>query len=132
MCLNPKIAWYEYRTIRNKKNILRWSKILHFDKSLNPDDKRVVALPCGKCEQCKASQAAEWGLRAQEEAKNWKNNCFVTLTYETEKMPAKRSLREKDLTDFWKRLRKHEEGLEEWTYKNKKEKPIRYLACIFS
>ena len=131
MCLNPKLAWYEYRTIINKNKKLVWTKILHFEKKkdINPDGKNVVSLPCGKCEQCKAAHAMEWGIRANEEAKQWKNNCFLTLTYATKNLPKKRSLREKDLTDFWKRLRKHETGFEEWTYKNKKETPIRYLAC---
>ena len=85
MCLNPKIATYDYRTVINKNGTLIWTKKISFPRlkdDLTPDkNNRVIALPCGKCSQCRTAQAAEWGLRAVIEIKKHKENCFVTLTY---------------------------------------------------
>ena len=80
-------------------------------------DYRTIAIPCGKCEQCRAAQAAEWGTRAIIETKAHKENCFTTLTYNNENLPKKRTLQKKELQKFWKRLRKNT------------KKKIRYLAC---
>lgn len=46
--------------------------------------------------------------------------CFVTFTYNEENLPPNRSLRRKDMTDYWKRLRKSLEGT---------GKKIKYYMC---
>lgn len=61
----------------------------------------------------------QWALRAAHEAKMYRHNTFLTLTYDDDTLPTNGSLRPKDLTDFWKRLRKS------LTLATK----IKYLAC---
>lgn len=65
-----------------------------------------LALPCGKCLACRKAHATQWADRCQHEAKYHAHNCFVTLTYDNTHLPPEGHLRPKDLTDFWKRLRK--------------------------
>ena len=65
-------------------------------------DYRTIAIPCGKCEQCRAAQAAEWGTRAIIETKAHKENCFITLTYNNENLPKKRTLQKKNYKNFGK------------------------------
>jgi len=50
------------------------------------------------------------------EARGHQQNCFITLTYEDENLPLDRGLRRKDLTSFFKKLRKAKH-------------PFRYYAC---
>jgi len=50
------------------------------------------------------------------EAQLHESNCFITLTYNDDKLPDLGSLRRKDLTSFWKKLRKA-------------RGPFRYYAC---
>lgn len=75
-----------------------------------------MELPCGRCIGCVQQRASEWALRCEHEARCWKDNWFITLTYEDGKLPSDGSLVPKDLQDFWKRLRKETPGL-------------RYFAC---
>lgn len=72
-----------------------------------------------------------WTTRLTMESKQWKKNCFVTLTYNNVNLPKNQSLIKKDLQNFMKRLRYYEKGLQKWENpKNQKiEKPIRYFAC---
>lgn len=65
---------------------------------------RFVA--CGKCVQCLQSKSEEWAFRCMQEAKQHKENCFLTLTYNPFFLPAGGTLVRKDLQDFLKRLRK--------------------------
>lgn len=90
-----------------------------------------IKLPCGKCIGCILDKANDWSTRCWCEAKEWNNNCFITLTYNDENLPKNRLLCKKDLQDFWKRLRYYENGIENWTNPRtqKNEKPIRYFAC---
>lgn len=73
-------------------------------------------LPCGKCEQCRIEQSSQYATRAIMESQKWPKNAFLTLTYDNEHLPKKRTLKKADLQKFWKRLRKSGEK-------------IRYLAC---
>lgn len=82
----------------------------------------VVGFPCGRCLSCRANKSAEWALRLQFEAKEYKDFCFVTLTYAPEFLPENYSLVPSHLSGFVKRLRRALEykGV---TYK------IRYFGC---
>ena len=86
-------------------------------------------IPCGKCIGCRLDKANDWATRCTAEAKQWKTNCFITLTYNDEKIPKNNSLRKKDLKDFWKRLRYYHKGIEKRYWKGKEEYPIRYFSC---
>lgn len=63
-------------------------------------------LPCGKCIGCRMDKARQWGFRCLHEKKLWRNNFFVTLTYNDENMPPGGSLCLRDVQLFMKRLRK--------------------------
>lgn len=90
-----------------------------------------LQIPCGKCIGCKLDHANDWATRCWCEMQSWENNCFITLTYNDENLPANGYLVKKDLQDFMKRLRYYYEGDQEWTnpISGKKEYPIRFLAC---
>ncbi|QCS36497.1 replication initiator protein [Capybara microvirus Cap3_SP_433] len=45
--------------------------------------------PCGKCQGCRFKQSKEWAVRIEKEAKQYKHNYFVTLTYNDENLPIK-------------------------------------------
>lgn len=72
--------------------------------------KRVNSLlPCGKCIECLNTYSTEFAVRCMLEAKEHKNNCFVTLTYDDDNLPPELSKR--DLQLFTKKLRFHLEKL---------------------
>lgn len=83
---------------------------------------------------CLLDKGADWATRSVIEAKQWKNNCFITLTYNNENIPKvkgtnKLTLKKRDLQLFFKRLRKHHKGIESRIWKEEFEYPIRYFAC---
>ena len=98
-------------------------------------DRIEVEIPCGKCLGCRLDHASMWATRIAVEAKNWKKNCFVTLTYNGPNLPLTdtglETLQKKDIQDFLKRLRYYNKGNEEWEHpiSGKKENPIRYFCC---
>ena len=91
----------------------------------------TLQLPCGKCIGCRLDHANDWATRCWCEMQSWQNNCFITLTYDNENLPENGLLIKKDLQDFMKRLRYHCQGIEYWENPrtNKRENPIRFLAC---
>lgn len=111
-CFNPKLATYSYENRINEKTgeieltkkiqFLPWTKITPD----TPFKDKVIIIPCGKCPGCKIDHANEFATRVCMEIKNSKKNAFLTLTYNNENLPEKRSLVKKDLQKFWKRLRK--------------------------
>lgn len=75
-------------------------------------------LPCNQCEGCRIRRSQEWAARIVHESQMHRDNCFVTLTYDSENVPANGSLNKRHFQLFMKRLRKHHEG-----------KTIRYFHC---
>lgn len=65
----------------------------------------IYLVSCGKCVECLIRKANEWAYRCMEEAKLYKNNCFVTLTYNDENLPTDGNLVRRDVQNFVKRLR---------------------------
>lgn len=65
-----------------------------------------IELPCGMCIGCRMRRASDWELRVMHEATLHDANCFVTLTYGRDQMPANGSLDHRDFQLFMKRLRK--------------------------
>lgn len=86
------------------------------------------ALPCGKCLGCRTARATEWARRCEHEAKQYRWNTFLTLTYADDKLPAE-GLRPYDLTNFIKRLRKRALNRNNDAIMRDDRLPIRYLAC---
>lgn len=79
---------------------------------------QTLYLPCGQCIGCRIARSREWAARCVHEASLYDKNCFITLTYDDEHLPADGSLCVKDFQDFMKRLR----------FKFKGHK-IRFLHC---
>lgn len=61
---------------------------------------------CGHCINCKVNRTTEWAARLLHEYAVWPTASFVTFTYDDLHIPPNYSLRSKDMTDFWKRLRR--------------------------
>lgn len=96
---------------------------------------RIDVIPCGQCIGCRLDYSREWATRIMLEAKQWKNNWFITLTYNDENLPYRARVNTEtgelmesaplcpeDLQLFMKRLRKH------WSDKYKHQN-IRFYAC---
>ena len=64
----------------------------------------IINLPCGHCLVCKLNYARNWASRCVLEASCYKENWFLTLTYDDEHLPSSPS--KKEMSDFMKRLRK--------------------------
>lgn len=75
-----------------------------------------LQVPCGKCTGCRADQSLAWSIRAYHESTQHLKNCFLTLTYSDENLPADGKINKKHLQDFFKRARKQGNKL-------------RYVAC---
>ncbi|AYQ58200.1 putative VP4 [Microviridae sp.] len=108
-CFHPLPAWKSRRLSDSGKRGITF-KLSDAFKDM------PVELPCGKCVGCVQARANEWAMRCEHEAKLYKDNWFVTLTYRPESLPDGGSLVPKHLQDFWKRLRKRYDG-------------VRYFAC---
>lgn len=52
--------------------------------------KKVIQIPCGKCEGCRLDQAREMSIRCALESLEWKENHFITLTYDDKHIPKTR------------------------------------------
>ena len=135
MCFHPKPALIQTEWVPANKTINKahWQQTLKFldysiyDKYKNKSN--FIYIPCGKCLACRINKANDWATRCYIEAKQWKNNCFVTLSYNDKHLPYFKSLNRRDLQLFFKKLRKHHKGIEPRMYQGKIEYPIRYFAC---
>lgn len=73
-----------------------------------------LKLPCGQCIGCRLERSRQWAIRCFHEAKLYKENCFITLTYNDDWIPytfnregtALATLDPDIFTKFMKRLRK--------------------------
>jgi len=113
-CLAPRKVWRV-----NEPNPKTGKSKISF-KPLR--DKSSVAeellLPCGMCKVCLLGKARDWSIRCYHEAFMYQKNCFITLTYNNEKLPFNGSLRKDHFQNFMKRLRK-----------KFKQRTIRYFMC---
>lgn len=90
---------------------------------LRPIYVKTVPFPvaCGKCIECKVKKSNEWAYRCMLEASLYKENCFLTLTYNEDNYPERGSLSRRDLQLFIKRLR--------FAIDKKYGLKIRYFGC---
>lgn len=65
-----------------------------------------VEVPCGRCIGCRLENSRQWAVRCVHESKLSPYNCFLTLTYNDEHLPANGTLVKSDVQNFIKRLRK--------------------------
>ena len=61
---------------------------------------KQIDIPCGQCVGCRLERSRQWAIRCMHEASLYKNNCFVTLTYADEHLPADYSLHYDDFQKF--------------------------------
>jgi hypothetical protein len=97
-CYRPLRA-YAPRTGRNAEGKLQVS----FKPKIGYEP---IWLPCGQCIGCRLERSRQWAMRCVHEAQMYDRNCFVTLTYDDEHLPANGSLNKRDFQLFMKRLRK--------------------------
>ena len=129
-CYLPKYAILTPQIIDGKltKRLQFYSR--EYIENNNLWDKKLISIiPCGKCIGCRLDKAQDWATRSLIEAKQWKNNCFITLTYNDKNLPKNGSLYKRDMTLFWKNLRYYHKGAESRIYKGREEYPIRYFSC---
>lgn len=81
-----------------------------------------IKLPCGQCIGCRLEKSRDWATRIVLEQKFHEESCFITLTYNDINLPPNRSLCQRDVTLFLKRLRK-------WVDEISPGKKIRYFYC---
>lgn len=74
------------------------------------DNEQLQPVPCGKCPPCRSRRASGWSFRLMQQDKISDSSHFITLTYDTNKvpirMPGLMSLNKRDVQLFFKRLRK--------------------------
>lgn len=72
-----------------------------------------VDVPCGKCPLCCARRISSWSFRLLQQDKVSTNSRFLTLTYDTDRVPITNSgymdLCKRDVQLFFKKLRKSQE-----------------------
>lgn len=95
----------------------RTTEGVSFSELSRNDNLGELSLPCGQCLGCRLRRAEDWTLRIMHEAQMWRENCFVTLTYDDEHLPARGHLQYSDFQRFMKRLRKRA-GV-----------PVRFFVC---
>ncbi|MEO5351405.1 MAG: hypothetical protein H7836_17450 [Magnetococcus sp. YQC-3] len=71
------------------------------------DISRRLELPCGQCVGCRLERSRQWAIRVMHEASQHEHNCFITLTYNDDNLPANGSLNYRHFQNFMKRLRKY-------------------------
>lgn len=64
-----------------------------------------IEIPCGHCLECRQQHASMWADRCTFEAKQYKYNYFITLTYDDKHLPANGSLSKDDFKKFIKSVR---------------------------
>ena len=114
MCFNPKPALISQpKFVCDKKHQYPTTKIsrrLHFLKyheiADNENKDNFIWIPCGRCLADRISKANDWATRCILESREYKDNCFITLSYNPENLPKNGSLCKRDVQLFMKRLRK--------------------------
>lgn len=64
-----------------------------------------VLIPCGTCLGCRLEFARQWSIRCLHESKLYRDNVFVTLTYDERHLPDGGTLVPDDFTNFLRRVR---------------------------
>lgn len=99
-CYYPLTAWRaKYVNPSGKRSL-----VFNPKEALQPDD--PVELPCGQCIGCRLEKSRQWAMRIMHETSLYRDNCFITLTYDPEHLPEDLSIRKEEFQKFMKRLRK--------------------------
>lgn len=104
----------EYNEIKEQLKQLQYStlgisKSIYLNKIMKQNDvksiENLIAVPCGHCEDCLKANARSWAIRILQEAKQYKNNYFITLTYNDVSLPKNGSLDKDAISKFNKKLK---------------------------
>ena len=87
-----------------------FDKSIVFTEARKHDIVRSLELPCGQCVGCRLERSRQWAIRCMHEASLYKDNCYITLTYDEEHLPEDYSLHYDDFQRFMKRVRKRYTG----------------------
>lgn len=99
---------------RNSYDMFIASNMERIEKSIKDRDYafiKWVNVPCGCCDECLNDRARQWAYRILVEAAQYKNNWFITLTYDDDHLPSNMNLVKTEISDFNKKLK---------TYMNRK------------
>lgn len=112
-CYHPIKA---FRSTERNPTTGRYGLTFNATKALNSAN--PIAVPCGQCIGCRLDKAQAWAARCHHEAQMHEHNCFLTLTYDDQHVPASYSVELREWQLFMKRLRQH------FAYTK-----VRFLAC---
>lgn len=95
-----------------------------------------ITIQCGQCIGCRLEKSRQWAIRCSHEASLYKNNSFITLTYNDNNLPHNGSLDITHFQKFMKRLRfKYQPKTIRFyhcgEYGEKHRRP-HYHACLFN
>lgn len=99
-CFNPLTGYRSRATNPNGKRSIVWHP-----REAHPD-LPPITLPCGQCRHCRLEHSRQMAIRCMQEASLYRENCFITLTYDNEHLPENGSLDYEAPVLFMKRLRK--------------------------
>lgn len=128
-CYNPVLGFYGKPNADGKRPVV--FKESEADRSYI---KQSVSLPCGHCVGCRIDRASQWAVRCVHEASLWKDNCFITLTYNDENLPKDGSVDVREWQLFMKKLRNIKSGVRFFhcgEYGAELGRP-HYHACLFN
>lgn len=69
--------------------------------------RRVQIIPCGKCIGCRLEYSKQWATKGILEAEQFKDNWFLTITYDQEHLPENGSLKANEFKNFIKKIREY-------------------------
>ena len=116
-CNNPRYAWRS----RDRNPETGKYPLVFNEYGKDCDRPDAIEVPCyNYCMGCKITRANDWAVKAHCEMRyQGEQNCFMlNLSYSDKHLPKGRTLCERDVQLFLKRLRKHYS-----------ERKIRYLYC---
>jgi len=85
-CYHPLKAVRTNNLVDGKKKIIFWKPGMDEQLVIN-DGCEILKIPCGQCVGCRLEYSRQWAVRCCLEAKQYKHNYFVTLTYDNEFVP---------------------------------------------
>lgn len=81
MCTSPLTAYDYGEYTKNGK------RKLYFSPQIRKECLDTLEVSCGQCIECRLEHSREWAVRMMLESKDYKDNYFVTLTYDDEHLP---------------------------------------------
>lgn len=102
-CADPKLCY----TVNGKKIWRHFSIVKTHLRILLQNKKPDIVTDCGQCIHCRKKRAYELACRCVLHASLYKDNCFLTLTYDEKRKGYHNELEYSDIQNFKKRFRQH-------------------------